>query len=230
MRNIYLLLLLIIIASFLSGCATTKPQPPISYDETKIDPRVTKIGIVSATIPSPNTSFPGAACLLCIAAAELTNKKLTDHVKTLPTEELNEIVEMIHDRIQKRGLNTLRINKIIDHNEFPAVKVRQENFAKRDYSRLKTEYAIDKLLIISIPTVTVLRNYSGYFPTSPPKVVIKGEGAIINLSDGSLEWFLPIDITRGVIGEWDEPPSFPGLTNAYFEAIEVTKDTFIKPF
>lgn len=230
MKNICSFSLIIFLIAFFSGCASTKPQPPISYDETKIDPRVSKIGIASTAIPNPNTSFPGAACLLCIAAAELTNVKLTDHVKTLPIEDLNEIAGIIHDRMQKRGLNVIRINKMIDHKDFPVVKERKVDFAVRDYSRLKNEYAVDKILIISILGANVIRNYSGYFPSSPPKVAVYGEGVIINLADGSLEWFLPINITRGVIGEWDEPPSFPGLTNAYFEAIEVTKDAFIKPF
>jgi hypothetical protein len=25
-------------------------------------------------------------------------------------------------------------------------------------------------------------------------------------------------------GEWDEPPKFPGLTTAYYQAIELAKD------
>jgi len=29
---------------------------------------------------------------------------------------------------------------------------------------------------------------------------------------------------------WDEPPKHPGLTKAYFQALEVGKETLTKPF
>ena len=30
--------------------------------------------------------------------------------------------------------------------------------------------------------------------------------------------------------KWDEAPNFPGLTNAYFQAIETAKNGLLKPF
>lgn len=228
--NSYLLLITAVFV-FLSGCATLK-QPPIPYDEAKIDPKVSRIGIAPVRIIlKPNTLFPGAECLLCAGMAELAHIKLTDHVKNLPIEDLTEVSSIIHDRMQKRGLNTVLVNEIIEPSAFPEVKKKQANFAFRDFSSLIKKYDIDKLLLIRIDMVGIVRQYrAGYFPSGPPKVQISGMGTLINLADGSLEWFLPINVTKGVVGEWDEPPSFPGLTNAYFETIEVTKDTIINTF
>ena len=37
-------------------------------------------------------------------------------------------------------------------------------------------------------------------------------------------------VARGTEGTWDEPPKFPGLTNAYYQALETAMDTVKKPF
>jgi len=35
---------------------------------------------------------------------------------------------------------------------------------------------------------------------------------------------------EGADGAWDEPPNFPGLTNAYFQALELGMEDFLRPF
>jgi hypothetical protein len=37
-------------------------------------------------------------------------------------------------------------------------------------------------------------------------------------------------VQKATDGDWDEPPKFPGLTNAYFQAVEQFKDGAKKPF
>jgi hypothetical protein len=41
---------------------------------------------------------------------------------------------------------------------------------------------------------------------------------------------MPVELAKGSDGPWDESPSFPGLTNAYFQVLEMGKDAFLKPF
>lgn len=60
--------------------------------------------------------------------------------------------------------------------------------------------------------------------------VVSGEGYLVNLNSNVLEWYLPINISKGADGNWDEAPKFPGLTNAYFQAIELGKEAIKKPF
>ena len=35
---------------------------------------------------------------------------------------------------------------------------------------------------------------------------------------------------RNADGAWDEPAKFPGLTNAYFQVVELGKDEVLRPF
>ena len=63
-----------------------------------------------------------------------------------------------------------------------------------------------------------------------PKAEIVGSVYLVNTTNNAYEWFSPISITIGADGEWDESPDFPGLTNAYYQAIETTRDKILKPF
>ena len=104
------------------------------------------------------------------------------------------------------------------------------NATKKDFHGFQQKYAIDKLLVIDITTLGMLRNYSGYIPTSDPKGVLQGSGYLVNLKTNVYEWYLPVNVTKSAIGKWDEPPKFPGLTNAYFQAMEEGKDSFLNSF
>ena len=41
---------------------------------------------------------------------------------------------------------------------------------------------------------------------------------------------IEVAIARSSEGPWDEPPKFPGLSNAYFQTVELGRDTFLQPF
>jgi hypothetical protein len=104
------------------------------------------------------------------------------------------------------------------------------NVAKKNFSLLQKKYNVDRLLVINVTAVGFIRTYSAYFPTSDPKAVLEGSGFIVNLKNNTYEWYLPVSIIRAADGTWDEPPKFPGLTNAYFQTLELGKDTLLRPF
>ena len=78
--------------------------------------------------------------------------------------------------------------------------------------------------------IGISRDYSAYIPTSDPKGKIVGQGFMVNLSTNAYEWYQDLSTAKSSDGAWDEPPSYPGLTNAYFQAIELTKDDVLKAF
>jgi hypothetical protein len=89
---------------------------------------------------------------------------------------------------------------------------------------------VDRLLVIDITTLGVMRPYSAYVPTGAPRGILEGRGYLVNLSNNSYEWYQRVQVYRAADGQWDEPPKFPGLTNAYYQVIELGKDDFLKPF
>jgi hypothetical protein len=85
-------------------------------------------------------------------------------------------------------------------------------------------------LVISITSLGFLRTYSAYIPTSPPKGLLEGVGYMVNLKTNNYEWYERVTIIKSADGNWDEPPQFPGLTNAYFQTLELGKDSFLRTF
>jgi hypothetical protein len=39
-----------------------------------------------------------------------------------------------------------------------------------------------------------------------------------------------VNIIKAAEGNWDEPPKFPGMTNAYFQTIELARDRLREAF
>lgn len=189
-----------------------------------------RIGVAMTPLPKVDTYLPGASCLLCIAAASIANSSLTKYAQTLPYEDLPKLKETVAELIRKRGAEPVMIVEEVRLDKLPDNPAKGENRARKDFSSLQKQYRIDKLLLIDLTVLGFERTYSAYIPTSDPKGLLRGSGALIDLKTGALEWYLPIDVIRSADGAWDEPPKFPGLTNAYFQVIELGKDELLKPF
>jgi hypothetical protein len=212
----------------LVGCAAP-PQKPIDMAPDAVTPQAGRIGVVLAQLPKVDTEFPGADCLLCIGAASLANGKLTKHVQTLSAEDMSKVRDELVTRLASKGAAAVALDLVLEVDKLPDAAGKAENAPKKDFTSLRSKAGVDKLLIVEIRALGVWRNYSAYIPTSDPRAVVKGAGYLVNLSKNSYEWYKPIDITKAAAGAWDEPPDFPGLTNAYFEAIEMTKEELAKP-
>lgn len=213
---------------FLTGCATP-PQTPVSLAPDTLATKTTRIGIAMTALPKVDTYLPGAGCLLCLAVASAANSSLTAHAKTLPYEDLPGLKDQAAEVIRKKGAQVVVIADDLNIETLPDFKGTGPNVAKKDFSSLKSKYNVDKLLVINVSTLGFIRTYASYVPTSDPKGVLTGTGYLVNLSNNTYEWYNPVNITKSSDGKWDEPPKFPGLTNAYFQALELGKDSFLKP-
>lgn len=213
----------------LGGCASV-PQQPISLDQTTFASKTSRVGVAMTALPKLDTHLFGAGCLLCYAAASAANSALTTHTRTLPYEDLPKLKNQMADALRKKGKEVTVIAEDLDVNALPNFAGATPNTAKKNFSSLKQEYNVDLLLVIDITAVGFLRTYSSYIPTSDPKAWLRGRGYLVNLSNNTYEWYMPVEIVKSAGGQWDEPPKFPGLTNAYFQTLEIGKDTFLKPF
>jgi len=226
--NFRLPLIVATLVLVLTGCAGI-PQNPVPMSPQALATPGTRVGIVMTALPVVNTSFPGAGCLLCAAAAEIANSSMTEHTKKLPYEDLPKLKAMLAEVIQKRGGTAVLIDSV-DFNKLPNFDNKLPNFARKDFSSLKAKHNIDKLVVISIGMIGIERTYSAYIPTSDPKATVAGLSYLVNLNDNALEWYHPLRVQKASDGKWDEAPAFPGLTNAYFQVLEMTKDEVLKPF
>ena len=211
----------------LSGCAAP-PQLPLPIAAQAFAPAANNYGVAMTAIPAADTYFPGASCLLCIAAASVANSSLTTHTKTLTTTDLSSLNQQAAAALRKKGAQVTMIDNL-DLKTLPDNSKAAPNFARKDFTGLKAKYKVDKLLVIAVDMTGFERTYAAYIPAGDPKAKVAGASYIVNLNDNSLEWYKPIQVVKAADGAWDEPPKFPGLTNAYFQAIELTRDEVLTP-
>lgn len=217
------------IAFFLGGCAST-PQLPVDLQPSTLTAKPGRIGVAMTTLPKVDTHLLGADCLLCYAAAAIANHELTAYTQTLPLEDLSKLKNDVADLIRKKGGDVIVIPEDIKIDDLPDSSATGPNIAKKDFSSLRKKYNVDKLMVLNIYTLGFWRTYASYIPTSDPKGALQGTGYIVNLTNNSYEWYLPVNILKSADSNWDEPPKFPALTNAYFQSLELGRDSFLKPF
>jgi hypothetical protein len=228
MKN-YFTSLLILMTIVLGGCAV-HPQNPVQLDKGTLVSGSGVVGVAMTPLPKVDTHLPGASCLLCLAAAELANASLTSYTHTLTYEDLPTLKQQIADLLKAKGINAVVIDQDLVVDDLQSFSGEGNNIAKKDYSPLKQKFNIDKLVVVDITALGMIRTYSSYIPTSDPKAQLEGVGYMVDLASNSYVWYSPVVIAKSADGDWDESPSYPGLTNAYFQAIELGKDSFLKPF
>ncbi len=224
--NIRALFATVTLLGLLTGCASPQMRLPLS-PQAVATPGV-KVGIVMTATPAPNTRFPGADCLLCLAAAELTNATLGTYTKTLAVDDLPKIKGALAERLKRNGATVTMIDAL-DVSALPNFDTKV-NFARKNFASVKQQYGVDKLVVIAIEFAGIERAYSSYIPAGDPKAAIRGTAYMVNLTDNTYDWYEPIAVLKASDAKWDEPPVFPGLTNAYFQSIEMVRDIVLAPF
>ncbi|AQQ69230.1 hypothetical protein Mag101_17510 [Microbulbifer agarilyticus] len=208
---------------FLSGCAGA-PQMPVSPDTVFWQESSKRIGVVVSDVPEPNVYLPGASCLLCLAAAEVANSSLSKHTDTLSTDDAKTLKTDLQTLLEANNVEVVEISEPVLFNKLPKFKSEVPNTAKRDFTGFKEQYNISHLLVMNVHAVGMHRSYSSYIPTSDPKGYFSGLGYLVDLSDNTYKWYKPVTVTKAVTEEWDEAPTFPALTNAYYQAIAEGKE------
>jgi hypothetical protein len=227
MRVRSLLMLLPLAAALLAGCAT-KPQVPVSFSPAA-PLHGQRVGVAMTKLPEVEVHLPGADCLLCIIAASAMNTGLRTHTDTLTHEDLPALKDRMAASLRKKGASVVGIAEALDMKTLPDSKATGPNVASTSFAPFKDKFGIDKLVVVEIHAIGFERSYASYIPTSDPKALLRGRGYMVNLGNNTYEWYLPMNITKSAEGKWDEPEKFPGLTNAYFQALELGNDHLLKP-
>lgn len=226
--NLRRMTLLAVATVALAGCAT-KPQAPVDLRPAALSGGEQRVGVALSKPPKPSLALPGADCLLCIIAAQAANISLGKHVDTLTMDEWAPLKSQLAAALRKKGAKVQVIPEEIDVTALPDASGSGENLAGKNFSSFKQKYNVDKLVVVQVDQVGFMRTYASYFPTSDPKGVIRGSGYMVNLATNAYDWYKPFHVVKSSEGAWDEPMKFPGLTNAYYQALEQGKDELLKP-
>lgn len=219
----------IAVVTFLSGCAVNQ-QKPMELAPTNQGLKNQKIGVAMTQLPKVEMQYPGAGCLLCLMAASATNSTLSHYAESLPQSDVLGMKAELAKALRKGGAEVIVIDEEIALKALPDTNSKGDGVSPKDFSSFKQKYNVDKLLVIEVQALGISRDYASYIPTGDPKSQLVGKGYLVNLATNAYEWYQPIHETKSSDDKWDEPPNYPGLTNAYFQTIELAKDDLTKAF
>lgn len=229
MTRLHQLTSALVVSALLAGCAAA-PQRVVAASDEVIARHEGRIGVVMTNVPKVDTAFPGAYCLLCVGFAAMANASLTSHAHTLATDEVASYKANVIDALRKKGFDVIDIQETINVSKLPDARGKSPDHALKDFMTLKASYKVDKLLVLEVAELGFTRSYAAYVPNGNPQAIVAGKAYLVDLSTNGYDWYQPIRVTQAADGQWDEPPAFPGLTNAYFQAIERARDQYIGPF
>lgn len=205
-----------------TGCAG-KIQYPVALNYSAISENA-KVGVVMAPVPGSTMNYPGASCLLCLGVAAAANSGLSSHAKTLDSTDLASLQNDVVASLREQGFDVKLIEQYEEESKLPKISSKELNTAKRNHSIYRTKHDVDYLVVIGFSYAGITRSYSSYVPTSDPAASISGLVRMIDLNTHLYTLYRPVNAYKTAEGEWKEPPAYPGMTNAYYQALEDAKD------
>jgi hypothetical protein len=221
--NNYKIWLIALTAISLAACRTAPPPSVFLHTDT-LSPQNGTVGIM-VTSAKVDTSFPGAGCLLCLAVASGANSSLTKHTHAMSNQDVLKIKDDIAEALRKKGVE---VSILADDLNEKSLKDNASQggtaVAKKDYRPLKVKYHVDHLVHLNVDSLGFERNYSAYIARGDPVASLQGLITVVNLSNNEYELYQPISVIKVAEGPWDEAPDYPGLTNAYYSAVESARE------
>ncbi len=218
-------LLGVFVAASLAACQTPS-QRPVNLAKDKIGAQTGRVGVVMSDIKT-DLYLPGADCLLCIGVATMANTSLNVYSKTLKSDELQQVKGELVEILRKKGVEATVVDAPVAIRDLPKLSL-GANMATRDFASFKDRF--DHLIVIEVNKLGFERGYRAYVPTGPARATLQGSAYMVDLKTNAYEWYDVLTLWKGADGQWDEAPAFPGLTSAYYQAIEMGKDRVKQPF
>lgn len=217
---------------FLVGCAAPQPPVPLSGDFHKNSGA--KVGLVLSMPEGPDFSTEGDVRLLDYAIISAAMAGFNKHVKTLDLSEFKAIEKGMSNILQAGGFEAQILSEYPDVEALGKFKDPDEKdteyYASKDMTPLAEDLGIDYLLTLEVWRIGFARPYTSFIPMAPPRAVFNARGQLIDLHNNRLLWYAGIYKANDTDGDWDEPPSFPGLTNSYYVTLEEAKQEILDIF
>ncbi|MCU7842227.1 MAG: hypothetical protein KZQ93_00145 [Candidatus Thiodiazotropha sp. (ex Monitilora ramsayi)] len=217
----------------LAGCATT-PQSPVSMKETYWEQQNQRLGIFFQPTQTPQLHTEGDVRLLDYAIISAAMSSVKSHFADLDMSDYELLSDDINKHFSQGGKAVKVISDDLKVDDLPSFSDPNTKdkiyFSRKDYSNLKKKLEIDQLLIIKTKRVGLARPYAGFVPMGDPRAIFEIEGELVDLNNNQLIWYQTITRANFSTGNWDEPPTFPGLTNAFYASLEAVKQEVMTHF
>lgn len=225
--------LALLAVSMLASCAIA-PQKPVVINNTYWDQQNQRVGVYVQPIEAPQFYTEGDVRLLDYAVISMAMATVKEHFAQLDTSDYELLRDDISSYFSQAGKMVKLISEDIKIDNLPSFNDPNSNdetyFASKDYSKLKEKLDVDQLLLIKARRVGLARPYASFVPMGDPRAIFELEGELVDLSNNQLLWYSTITSVGFSSGEWDEPPAYPGLTNAFYASLESVKQKVMAHF
>lgn len=209
----------------LVGCAT--PQPPVPLDQQFYTAEDKKVGLMLEAPEKPDLALEGNIGLLDYAIIAAATSSLSEHFEKQSLNEFLAVAEDLGSNLEAEGFTLVRLEVPEEAPKLAKFKDPDSKdktyYAAMDHRGLASEHGVDYLLKLQATRAGLARPYYGFVPTDDPRAVFDVHGELIDLSTNELLWYANISQSAYASGEWDEGPSFPGLTNTYYVVMNKAK-------
>lgn len=215
--------LIVTLALVLTACGST-PQPTVQLQSNQVgtDKKVAFV-YVGPEDTAATTHIYGAGCLLCYGVASALTSSLDKHLEgTIDATELNALKDLVIQEYRQYNSDMQVVTLNTPINKLKKFKG-ELGFAEKDFRPLKDTLNADVLVVFELYEHGAYRSFSEYIPNGDPQGYVSGKLYTVDLSTNAYIQYLVIDQKVQPEGLWDEPPTFPGVTNAYYQAIENAK-------
>ncbi|MBT0959801.1 hypothetical protein [Denitromonas iodatirespirans] len=217
---------IIVATALLMAACSSAPKQPIAFNAETIKGESNRIAIQMGAVPEAITTFPGAGCLLCVGIAMAAHSDLSSHVHSLKPDELASLPQRLADTLRAQGAEVSILKEPVDLEALSSNSGKGDDSrqTEKDFRPLSERLGADKLLVITTYNSGVLRKYSQYVPVDVPEAFFWGVSYMVDLKSNTYVWYAPLNRSRKAEGAWNEPPNFPGLTNAYYQVLAESTD------
>ncbi len=201
----------------LSGCVTIPPTMALS--DTFWTEKDKTVAIVIEKLPQADYMTLGQQGLLDLAINEGANSELNDYLHQLDMQEFLLIGEEFRSFIEAQGVSVVSVKTDYVLPELNPLEG-GKGFALKNFKPLRDDLGADRLLLISVPHAGVVRQYYGFIATGAPMADFFAKGIVVDLDTNRVLWRARFDTKLAIAEPWDEPPSFPNVTSAFYKAME----------
>lgn len=215
MKNLGKVLALASLGLLLSGCAQKNPKLTNEFWQKSQEH---KIVVAKVKAPKPTLTQSGSIGLLDYAINATVTNSFGDYLKTVK-------LDWYHDELAHKFTDNLKQHNIAATAHNVAVSLN-----KKEREAFLMQMEGNKLLVVELEGIGAVRSYYSFVPLGAPKAYCTLSGELIDQANKKVLWRHSVRIEKPVIGEWDQPPSYPNFTKALMSAAHAAKEELMDSF
>ena len=226
MNRLFCLLAVALMVVVVSGCSSTNRLRMPSKQGCGEGCRVL---FAQGVFGSPRYYKGGDQTKMDHVIAGVMQSQLMAHMKTLELDEFYGAFADLRLAFEQQGIEVLPQRVIIDYDNLQTKSARNgSGKPTKDFSYYDREYNADLIVMVKVERAGVERAYFGFVPLGSPDAVFSFKVIVVDPSNNDVVSNFSYKAEVDIEGEWDSPPGYRELSEAFYAAQNRAKDKLIE--